>query len=112
MTTNPLSPATAARNERILDRVEELGGGFVWDAEVFAVNLAEVAITDAQARALVELVGVDQVAIDCSRTSITTLQEIAAIPGLQSLVLCNPALARGELELLRVIGPRVDVVYD
>lgn len=90
--------------------MEELGGGSVWDAEVFAVTLMDVAVADAEARNLVGLVGVGQIAMDCSRISIATLQEIAAIPGLKSLVLCNQGLEPGELELLGAIGPAVEVV--
>lgn len=107
---NHLSPASAEKNERILAGVEARGGGFVWDAEVFAVTLMDVAITDAEAKALAGLVGVQQIAMDCSKTSLATLCEIAAIPGLQSLMLCNPTLGEDEMKLLSSVGAEVDVV--
>ncbi len=110
--TNHLSPASAEKNERILARVEALGGGFVWDAEVFAVTLMDVAIIDAEAKALAGLVGVQQIAINCSKTSLATLCEIAAIPGLQSLVLCNPTLEEDEVKLLSAVGAEVQVVEE
>ncbi len=105
-----ISAAAAARNEQLLAEVEKLGGGYVWDAEVFAVTLMDVAVADIEARALAGLVGVLQIALDCSRVSIRTLREIAAIPGLQSLVLRNPACRPEELDSLRSVGPDVDVV--
>ena len=106
--TNQLSPASIEKNERILARMEELGGGFVWDAEVFAVTLMDVAIIDTEAKALAGLVGVQQIAMDCSKTSLATLCEIAAIPGLQSLVLCNATLKEDEVTLLSAVGAEVD----
>lgn len=98
------------KNEAILARVEELGGGSVWDAEIFTVTLMDVAVTDSEAMPLTDLVGVQQIALDCSRMCIGTLQKIAAIPGLQSLVLCNPVFDAEGLQMLQEIGPEVQVV--
>ena len=72
----------------------------------------EIAITDTEARALAGLIGVQQIAMDCSKTSLRTLCEIAAIPGLQSLVLCNPTLNEDELKLLSAAGAEVEVVEE
>jgi hypothetical protein len=105
-----ISPSAAEKNEGILARVEKLGGGYVWDAEVFAVTLMDVATPDAEARELAGLVGVSQIAMDASHISIDTLAKIAAIPGLQSLVLCNPGCDSWQLESLRSIGPDVEVL--
>ena len=107
-----ISQAAAEKNEGILARVEELGGGYVWDAEVFAVTLMDVATPDAEARELVGLVGVSQIAMNASHVSIETLAKIAAIPGLQSLVLCNPTCDPYQLESLRSMGPDVEVVTE
>lgn len=107
-----LSAAAAKKNEHILARVEELGGGYVWDAELFAVTLIDVAIVDVEARNLVELVGVAQIAIDCSKMSIDTLREIAAIPRLQSLVLYNSPYGPGLIKMLQALGPDVEVVSE
>lgn len=108
--SKPLHPGEAARNEAVLARVEELGGGYVWDAEVFAVTLMGVAVADVDARPLADLVGVQQIALDGSRVSLGTLQKIAMIPGLRSLVLCNPTLDAQGLRSLQGLGPEVQVV--
>lgn len=107
-----LSPASAEKNERILAQVETLGGGYVWDAEVFTVTLMNVAINDAEATALMSLVGIEQIAMDCSKVSFATLRAIAGIPGLRSLVLCNPALEETELKELAAIGAKVLVLNE
>lgn len=91
-------------------RVEELGGGCLWDADVFAVTLMDVAIADTDALPLAGLVGVQQVALDCSQLHAPTLQKIALVPGLQSLVLCKHGLSASELERLQSLGPQVEVV--
>jgi len=107
-----ISPEAEEKNEAILARVEALGGGYVWDAEVFAVTLMDVAVPDAEVRELAGLVGVSQIAMDASRVSIDTLAKIAAIPGLESLVLCNAACDPQELEALQSFGPDVEVVSE
>jgi hypothetical protein len=107
-----ISQAAAEKNEGILARVEELGGGYVWDAEVFAVTLMDVAIPDVEARELVGLAGVSQIAMNASHVSTDTLAKIAAIPGLRSLVLCNPTGDPCQMESLRSIGPAVEVVSE
>ncbi len=84
----------------------------MWDAEVFAVTLMDVAVTDTDAMPLTGLVGVQQIALDCSRVSIGALQKIAEIPGLQSLVLCNPVFDAEGLKILQEIGPEVQVVEE
>ncbi len=110
--SNHITPIDAERNEAILARVEELGGGYVWDAEVFAVTCMDVAIADADAMALTGLTGVQQIALDCSRLSFGALKSIAAIGGLQSLVVCNPAFDANDLKLLESVGPDIQVVEE
>ena len=110
--SHQLHHAESERNEIILARVEELGGGSVWDADVFAVTLMDVAVTDSDAMSLAGLVGIQQIALDCSRLSISTLRSIAAIRGLQSLVLCNPVFAAEDLLALQAVGPEVQVVAE
>jgi hypothetical protein len=107
-----IPPIEAERNEAILARVEELGGEYVWDAEVFAVSCMDVAIADSDAIALTELTGVQQIALDCSRVSVGALRKIAAIAGLRSLVVCSPSFDTSELQLLQAVGPDVQVVKE
>ncbi len=84
----------------------------MWDAEVFAVTLLDVGIDSAAVERLAGLVGVQQIALDCSRLTISDLHKLASIPMLQSLVLCNPAISESDLEALRLIGPDVEVVAE
>ena len=108
--SNHIDPAAALENEQILTRVEALGGGYVWDAEVFVVTLMDVAVAINDALSLTRLVGVQQVALDCSQLDGPTLRKIALVPGLQSLVLCNHGLSAAEIQLLQSLGPIVEVV--
>lgn len=107
-----LDPSMARQNERVLARVEALGGDYVWDAEVFAVTLMDVAVTDGDANSLCQLTGIQQIALDSSLIGITTLRKLASIPGLQSLVLCKHRLSSAEIGTLRACGPAVQTVAD
>ncbi len=105
-----MTPEEFQTNVSILDTVEALGGGYAWDAEIFAVILMEVSVEDDDARMLCGLTGVQQIALDASRLSMTALAALAGIPGLQSLVLSRRTLTEDErreleregLEVLRV----------
>jgi hypothetical protein len=108
--SQPIPPIEAKRNEAILARVEGLGGGYVWDAQVFAVICMDHAIADADAMALAGLTGVQQIALDASRVSVDALKKIAAIQGLQSLLVSKPAFSADELQMLRAVGPDVQVI--
>lgn len=108
--TETISASAAENNERLLARVEDLGGGYCWDAEIFAVTLMDVAVADQDARILCGLVGVQQVALNASLLSFSVLEGIAQIPGLQSLVLNVPALSETELDSLKRFVPEVQVL--
>ena len=99
-------------NVNILAAVEEKGGGYVWDAEVFAVTFFNVPVSDEDALALCKLVGVQQIAIEASGLSFQTLNHLARIPGLQSLVLNHASLTSQELNTLGAIGPEVVLVTE
>jgi hypothetical protein len=105
-----MSPEVAKENERILAQVEEYGGGYVWEREIFAVTLMGVAVADAEAAPLAGLTGVQQIALNASRLSLATLQKLAGIPGLRSLVLSGITLTQEQQLLLEGCGPRVEVV--
>ena len=94
-------------NEDILAAVETKGGGYVWDAEVFAVTLMDVAVSDDEALMLCKLAGVQQIALDASRLSFSTLQRLARIPGLNSLVLNHSPLGDQQIDALVTIGPQI-----
>jgi hypothetical protein len=107
-----MSPEVAQENERILVQVEKYGGGYVWEPEIFAVTLMDVAVADAEAAVLSGLTGVQQIALNASRLSFPTLRKVAGIPGLRSLVLSSITLTREQQSLLERCGPRVEVVED
>jgi len=107
-----MSPEAAQANERILAQVEAYGGGYVWERETFAVMLMDVAIKDQEAVSLCGLTGVEQIALNASRLAFTTLQRIASIPGLQSLVLSGTILPENQRVLLGRLGPKVEVISD
>ena len=88
-------------NEPILDWVEERGGGYVWDAEVFAVNLLDVLFSDEDAERLSQLVGVQQIAVDASRMSFDGLRTLAGISGISSLVIRAGNLTEEHVDQLR-----------
>ncbi|MEM6989527.1 MAG: hypothetical protein AAF721_03490 [Myxococcota bacterium] len=99
-------------NDVLLDWVEEIGGGYVWEDDVKAVTLMETAIDAAQARKLGRLRGVGQLALDAERLSVDALRGLAAIEGLASLVLRNAALSSDEVAGLAALGPEVEVVAE
>ncbi len=105
-----MSPEAVAANEVILTRVEEIGGGFVWESEIFAVSLMDVAVSHAEASKLCGLSGVQQIALNASLLSLPALRALASITGLESLVLTSPSVATSELAALESIGPRIEVV--
>ena len=105
-----MTPEIVAANEGILAAVERLGGGYVWEAEIFAVTLIDVPVTDQQAAALAQLVGVQQIALNASRLSSLALHRVARIRGLKSLVLSDLRIAEAELSELKRVGPEIRVV--
>ena len=94
-------------NDPILDWVEERGGGYVWDAEVFAVTLLGTCFDDADAAHLSRLVGVQQIAVDASEMSMVGLETLASIPGIASVVIRNGRLGPEEIARLRETCPEV-----
>lgn len=105
-----MNPEAAQANERILAQVESWGGSYAWDAEIFAVTLLDVAVTDAQAAILRGLTEVEQIALNASRLTFPTIQAIAGIPGLESLVISNIELTSEQRDLLRSAGPEVEMI--
>jgi hypothetical protein len=82
-----ISEQAAAVNEKILSRVESAGGGYVWDAEIFAVTLIDVEPTDSDVSDLSKLSGVQQIALNASNLTFPIVLSVARTPGLESLVI-------------------------
>lgn len=99
-------------NEEILAQVEALGGGYVWDAEVFAVTLFDIPAEGSDVLALVGLRGVQQIALNASKLSFSAIKSISHIPDLKSLVLCRHSLSVEQIDMLRDSGPEIEIVVD
>ena len=99
-------------NQAILDWIDSIGGGSVWEPEVFAVTLIDVDVEDEQALQLCGLSGVEQIAINAEGLSSATLQALARIEGLKSLVLKNPSITDPDLMALNASGSRIEIVSD
>lgn len=100
------------RNEAILAAVENAGGGYVWDAECFAVTLMDVSVSNELIQVLEGLVGVQQIAMDASTLELSAMLRIACIPGLRSLVLNHSCLNDEDAVRLALIGPEILYVQE
>jgi hypothetical protein len=107
-----MTPEESQSNQSILDGVEAVGGGYVWDAEIFVVTLMDVSAEDDEVIPLCGLRGVQQIALDASRLSMTTIAALAGIAGLQTLVLARRALTEGQRSELGQFGPEIVEVDD
>lgn len=99
-------------NEAILEWVDEVGGGSVWEPEIFAVTLIDVPLTDDDVLKLCGLSGVTQIAINSEGLSYITIKALASIPGLRSLVLNRPSVSESEVVDLRKVGPEIEVISE
>ena len=99
-------------NESILVHVESLGGGYVWDAEVFAVSLLDVAVSEVEVDSLYQLQGMQQLAINAEVLSFNAIVRMAKIPKLESLVLANHNLSLRQVEDLKSYGPNIELITE
>lgn len=99
-----------ATNEAILQRIEALGGGSVWEPEMLIVSLIDAAVSDDEAAVLLGLTGVQQIALDASRLSFAVLCSIARIAWLQSLVLSRANLSDGQQHEVAQLVPELVLV--
>lgn len=104
-----MTPNDRKKNEAILAFVERLGGGYVWEPEIFVVELGEVSVDDEQIEPLAALVGVQQIVLNAKSLSSKAIGRLAHIPGLESIVLFESRLAGVELDRLRSIGPEIEL---
>ena len=105
-----ISEQAATLNEKILGRIESIGGGYVWDAEVFAVTLIDIAVTDDDVVDLPSLCGVQQIAMNASNLSFSAVLAAARTTGLKSLVLSHASLSSQQLRELQACVPEVVLV--
>ena len=97
-------------NEAILAQVESLGGGYVWESEIFAINLVDVDLEDKDVARLPRLVGVQQIALNAERLSLEAIEQIARIPQLESLVLRGCSLSPEQIGKLGSLGPQIELI--
>lgn len=97
-------------NQEILDHVEALNGGYVWEREIFAVTLLDASINDGDAAVLQNLRGVQQIALDATHLSASALEGIARIPELESLVIFGSRLSDQQISALKRIGPEIELI--
>lgn len=98
------------QNQAILDWVERLGGGYVWEPGLFAVTMLDVALDDETAAKLCRLSGVRQIVINADGLSFDTLRSLAGIPGLRSLVLAGFGFSDAHCQELSAMGPDVELI--
>jgi hypothetical protein len=99
-------------NEAILELVDRLGGGYVWEDDIFAVTLEHVPVSELDARRLCNLVGVKQIAINARCLDFPTIEKLSIIHGLESLVLFECSLSDEQVHHLRRVNPRVEIVLE
>lgn len=66
--------------------------------------------TDSQVVILKGLCGVQQIALDASNLSFSTIDVIAHIPELKSLVLSRFSLSAQQIKALQLIGPEIVLI--
>ena len=99
-------------NRDILAHVDAIGGGYVWDAECFSVNLMDVSASDSDVIRLRDLHGVQQIALSAAHLSYEALECVVSMSGLQSLVLSKANLSDSQLTSLRRLCPEILLVSD
>ncbi len=99
-------------NDEILEHIDRLGGGSVWEDGINTVGLHDVAVSDEEARPLCQLVGVVQIALDVSRLSYATAMSIASIPRLKSFVMFKVVFSEAQIANIRSANPALDVLVD
>lgn len=96
--------------DEIVEWVEDVGGDYVWEDDLFAITLLDVAIDAGGVGRLLELDALDQLAVDASRLQMAELRKLAAMKGLGSLVVAGRVLSETERSELALLGPEVDQV--
>src|SRR5689334_13929236 len=107
-----VSPIVQANNEAILARVDAMGGGYLWEDDIFTVTLIDTRASDGELSILLGLRGVHQIALNASYLSFSTILAIAKIPFLESLVLANAPLSEQQIQELRHVGPEIVLIVD
>lgn len=97
-------------NESTLAHIESLGGGYVWDADVFVVTLLDITVSVDAVDSLCKLQGMQQLALNVELLSFKEIVRMAKIPKLESLVLANHNLSLAQVEDLKSYGPNIELI--
>ncbi|MCC7249428.1 MAG: hypothetical protein IT473_12465 [Lysobacter sp.] len=80
-----LSSHELSKNALLLEEIERRGGGYVWEAEVFAVHFMDRPIQQNEVTLLTGLAGVREIYIEASEIGYAELRALACIPGIEHL---------------------------
>ncbi|SDY95453.1 hypothetical protein SAMN04515617_13521 [Collimonas sp. OK242] len=105
-----MNPQEASTNQETLNKIENQGGVYVWDSEVFTVAFIDTPIQNEAAALLTRLTGVQQIAIDSSQLTFSVLKMVARIPGLESLAILRSMLDASQVEELQLSVPELVLV--
>ena len=103
-------PRTFETNDTILAWVESVGGGYVWEPEIFAVSLLGTNLQGEGYYKLFGLKGVDQLAIEARTLQFYALERLSRIPGLKSLVINGSSLQQNDLKTLNANGVKTELI--
>jgi hypothetical protein len=99
------------KNQEILDWIESLGGGYVWEDEIFTIILEGCILTPDEARTIAGLAGVQQIAILGAKTEMSALLPIVRVESLQSLVLSKSLYSEEEIGNLKATRPDLEIQW-
>jgi hypothetical protein len=96
--------------DTLLAKVESLEGNYIWESETKVISFLDVQIEDETLAFLRRLSGAQQIVLNAANLSAPALRDLAALPGLKSLVLLQSRLSSEDLGELRDIGPEVKLI--
>ena len=101
-----ISDQAIARNAKLLEHIELIGGSYSWvDSTIFGVNLSTAEPTDADIVDVPALTGVEIVTLNAMFLSFPAVYAIARIPGLQSLVVSMYSFTDEQIQTLKESVP-------
>jgi hypothetical protein len=99
-------------NQQILDWIESLGGGYVWEEEIFSIILNGYALSAEEAQKLSELMSVKQIALLEAKTEVRCLCPLTNNKSLRSLVLSRSLYSQEEERQLRSFCSNIELQWD
>jgi hypothetical protein len=85
------------------------GGEYVWEAEFSSVTLMETELNDEQANMLFELSGIEQIAINATALSFSTVSSLCYVTDLKSLVLGHCTFSNEQIEMFKQAHPSINI---